>query len=129
MSIYIDADSFARWEKGDFNLPAWLEARGDEPAAFPATVWQQLVFGVFAWQPARAAKRSRSLLLMGGLAVAPFSRSHAARAAQLAAELKLKTIGFADLQIAASALVDGAELLTFNREHFSRVPGLTLADV
>src|SRR3954470_7938265 len=127
MSIYVDADSFARLEKGDFDLPAWLEARGDEPAAFPAIVWQQLIFGVFAWQPERAAKRNRSLLLMGGLAVAPFSRSHATRAAQLTSELKLKTIGVADLQIAATALVDGAELLTFNRAHFDRVPGLVLA--
>ncbi len=30
-------------------------------------------------------------------------------------------------QIAATALVDGAELLTFNTEHFGRVPGLRLA--
>ena len=28
-----------------------------------------------------------------------------------------------------TALVDGADLLTFNRAHFSRVPGLTLAEV
>ena len=129
MSVYIDADAFARWEKGQFDLPAWLEARGDELAAFPATVWQQLVFGAFAWQPERAAKRTRSLLLMGGLAVVPFSSQHAVRAAQLAAELKLEAIGFADFQIAATALVDGADLLTFNRAHFSRVPGLTLAEV
>src|SRR5437660_5341725 len=120
MSVYIDADAFARWEKGQFDLPAWLEARGDEFAAFPATVWQQLVFGAFAWKPDRAAKRTRSLLLMGGLAVVPFSSHHAVRAAQLAAELKLESIGFADFQIAATALVDGAELLTFNRGHFSR---------
>ena len=59
----------------------------------------------------------------------PFSNRHAERAAQLAAELKLEAIGFADFQIAATALVDGAELLTFNREHFSRVPGLILAEV
>ena len=127
MSIYIDADVIARWEKGQFDLPAWLEARGGEPAAFPATVWQQLVFGVIAWQPDRAAKRRRSLLLMGRLAVAPFARNHAVCAAQLAGDLKLETIGFADFQIAATALVDGAELLTFNREHFGRVRGLALA--
>jgi predicted nucleic acid-binding protein len=31
--------------------------------------------------------------------------------------------------IDADALVDDAELLTFNREHFSRIPGLKLAAV
>jgi predicted nucleic acid-binding protein len=61
--------------------------------------------------------------------VAEFARPHAVRAAQLAAELKSSQIGFADFQIAATALVDGAELLTFNREHFGRVAGLTLAAV
>ena len=127
MSIYIDSDVFVRWEKGQFDLPAFMETRADEPFAFPATVWQQLVFGAFAWSPQRAEKRSRSLAVLGRLPVIPFTRSHAFRAAQLAAELKLLQIGFADFQIAATALEDSAELLTFNREHFSRVPGLRLA--
>ncbi len=130
MSIYIDADAFARWEKGEFDLLAWIEENSpDTPVAFPATVWQQVVFGAFAWQPERAAKRMRSLLILGDLPVVPFLGGHALRAARLAAELKLQSIGFADFQIAATALEDGAELLTFNVEHFSRVPGLKLAKV
>jgi predicted nucleic acid-binding protein len=127
MSIYIDADAFVQWEKGSFDLPGWIEQRPDEPIALPATVWQQLAFGVFAWSVERAAKRRRSLLLLGELPVIPFSRAHADRAAQLAAELKRSQIGFADFQIAATALVDGAELLTFNLAHFARIPGLKLA--
>jgi predicted nucleic acid-binding protein len=35
--------------------------------------------------------------------------------------------GLADCQIAAVAIEDGAQLLTFNRRHFERVPGLRLA--
>src|SRR5690348_12289168 len=100
--IYIDADAFARWEKGVFDLPAWLEAR-DDIGAFPALVWQQIVFGVFAWEPARAAKRARSLLLIGGMPVMPFGRAHASRVAELAAEMNLNTIGAADTQIASPA--------------------------
>ena len=73
MSIYIDADAFVRWEKGEFDLPAWLEAQGEEPGAFPATVWQQLLYGVFAWPPDRAAKRSRHLAMIGGARAAGFS--------------------------------------------------------
>ena len=127
MASYIDADAFVRWEKGDFDLPAWLEARGEERPFFPATVWQQLLFGVFAWEPKRAVKRSRHLTAMQGQVVS-FCRVHAVRAAQLAAELKSENIGVADFQIAATAIEDGAELLTFNREHYKRVPALKLAE-
>jgi predicted nucleic acid-binding protein len=45
------------------------------------------------------------------------------------ADLKSLAIGFADCQIAASALEDNAELLTFNTHHFSRVAGLRLASL
>jgi len=127
MSTYIDADALARWEKGEFDLISWAAARPDEVLAFPAIVWQQIVYGVFAFQPDRAAKRARSLLIFGHLDVAPFERPHAIRAAELTHELRLNMIGYADTQIAATALVDNAELLTFNVEHFKRVPGLRLA--
>src|SRR5258708_7785496 len=104
MSTYIDADCFARWEKGEFDLLLWIEEHAaDTPVAFPATAWQQLYFCAFAWQPARAAKRMRSIQILAGLPVAPFMGNHAVRAAKLAAELKAQTIGFADFQIAATA--------------------------
>jgi tRNA(fMet)-specific endonuclease VapC len=38
------------------------------------------------------------------------------------------TIDTMDLLIATAAVVDGASLLTRNRRHFSRVPGLSLAE-
>ncbi len=129
MSIYLDADVLVRWERGEFDLPAWLDQHPDEPIAFPAPVWQQVVFGIFAWSQDRAAKRTRSLLVVGGIPVAAFGRPHAMRAAQLEAELKSQQLGFADFQIAATALVDGAELFTFNRRHFQRVPALKLVTV
>jgi predicted nucleic acid-binding protein len=129
MSIYIDADAFIRWEKGEFDLPTWLSAQGNETMAIPATIWQQILFGAFAWNPERAAKRSRFLAAIRHLPIVPFSRAHAERAAELAADLRLAQIGFADFQIAATALEDRAKLLTFNIEHFRRVVGLQLADI
>jgi tRNA(fMet)-specific endonuclease VapC len=130
MSVYIDADAFVRWEKGEFDLPEWLRDRGDEPALFPATAWQQLNYGVFDWAETRAEKRALFLSLIGSVvSVAPFSKRHAEKAAELAANMKREQIGFADFQIAATAIEDNAELLTFNREHFARVPGLKLADL
>ena len=124
MSIYVDADIVVAWERGDLDLPLWIqENHPDDTLIFPPTVWQQLLFGQFAWVGARAQKRARYLQAFG-LPVSNFSASHASRAAQLTAELKHRTIGFADFQIAACALVDSADLLTFNREHFTRVSGL-----
>lgn len=128
MNIYIDTDTIVAWEKGEFDLESWLEQRPQDTAMFPATVWQQLLYGTFAFEPARAQKRKRTLYALG-LGVASFQRRHAARAARIAAELKREQIGFADCQIAASALEDGAELLSFNERHFSRVAGLRLAKV
>ena len=128
MSTYIDADVFVRWEKGTYDLIGYLEARPDQMFKFPATAWQQLNFGAFDWTPQRAQKRNLMLTVIGAVAdVAEFSRRHAERAAELSAQLKLQPIGVADFQIAATALVDGAVLLTFNTAHFGRVPGLTLA--
>ena len=63
------------------------------------------------------------------MAVAGFGRLQAERAASLQAELRLEQIGFADFQIAATALVEGAQLLTFNVAHFSRVPNLSVVRV
>src|SRR6266481_8652955 len=111
MSIYIDADVFVNWEKGNFDLPSWLEKRPNEKVGFPPTVWQQLVFGTFAWEPARAQKRARHLKEFGA-PVSNFSRKHAQRAARIAAELRDSPIGFADCQIAACAIEDDAKLLT-----------------
>jgi predicted nucleic acid-binding protein len=127
MSVYIDADAVVRWERREFDLLEWLKGRGAEAVGIPATVWQQLHYGALAWSPERSAKRRRFLEAIRQLPVVPFTRAHAECAAELAAALKHEQIGFSDSQIAAAALTDGAELLTFNQEHFGRVPGLKLA--
>jgi predicted nucleic acid-binding protein len=49
------------------------------------------------------------------------------RAGAIRRELKGAHPGMADCLIAASALLVGAELLTHNVEHFSRVPGLRVS--
>jgi predicted nucleic acid-binding protein len=116
-----------KWEKREFDLPGWLRGRAGEPVGIPSTVWQQLQLGIFAWEPPRADKRTRTLQALRGVPVISFSRAHAEVAARLQAELKRDAIGFADFQIAAAAVTDGAELLSFNPEHFLRMRGLRLA--
>jgi predicted nucleic acid-binding protein len=66
--------------------------------------------------------------LLAAMAVLPFEE----RAAQLAAETRRALeaagtpIGMADYQIAGICLARGASLLSRNRRHFERVPGLDL---
>ena len=122
---HIDSDAFVAWEAGRFDLIGWLA--GQTGVAFCATAWQEMTFGVFAWETGRSTKRQRSLEVFEQAAVVAFEKRDAVRAAKIDAELKSNKIGIADCQIAACALEDGAELLTFNVDHFSRVPGLKLA--
>jgi predicted nucleic acid-binding protein len=62
--------------------------------------------------------------------VASFARAHALKAAQVAAQLrKGQTIGFADCQIAGLVLEEGADLVTHNPDHFTRVQGLRIIKV
>ena len=60
----------------------------------------------------------------------PLSDAAADRAGDIARDLAAKgqEIGTADTLIAGTVLVHGGTLLTRNRKHFERVPGLALAD-
>lgn len=129
MNVHIDANAVVEWEKGKFDLPACIADRHPtDTLKFSAAAWQELAYGAFAWEPARAQKRLRFLNQLR-LPVCPYGRRQAQRAARIAADLKSTPIGFADCQVAASAIEDNATLLSFNREHFSRAPGLRLAKV
>jgi hypothetical protein len=41
-----------------FDLPTWLLLRANEEVKIPATVWQQLNYGVFDWAKDRSDKRA-----------------------------------------------------------------------
>jgi predicted nucleic acid-binding protein len=117
-------------EKGEFDLPRWVEEHFTDELRLSAVAWQELMYGVYAWESTRAQKRLRYLEeLRRYLTVCNYGRRQADRAARIAAELKSAPIGFSDCQVAATALEDDAELLSFNTEHFSRVAGLRLAKV
>src|SRR5689334_5576742 len=104
---HIDSDVFVAWERGDFDLLSWLSNQGE--VAFSATAWQELSFGIWAWEKTRAHKRSRHLEILAAVPVVPFEKRHASRAAQIDAELKMNKIGFADCQIAATAIEESAD--------------------
>lgn len=65
---------------------------------------------------------------LSAYAVLPGSESQAWRAARIDADLNLagRTIGSADVWIAAAALETGLPVLTANIGHFHRVPGVSV---
>lgn len=74
-------------------------------------------------------ERRRVDALLTGLEILPLTHPAARRAARVRRELEARGegIGMADYLIAGICLEHAAVLLTRNRGHFSRVPGLTLA--
>jgi predicted nucleic acid-binding protein len=69
--------------------------------------------------------------LLAGLSIFPFDAdaAEAAAAARRTLEREGQPIGMADYLIAGICLARSTELLTRNRDHFERVPGLRLAEL
>jgi tRNA(fMet)-specific endonuclease VapC len=81
-------------------------------------------------QGARTAADEETIAtLLSALTLIPLSAESARRAGQLRRDLRRQRqdIGVADCLVAGICLTHGAILLTRNRDHFSRVPNLTLA--
>ena len=78
-----------------------------------------------------ASEREPIERLLAALAVLPFDApaGTAAADARRGLEAAGKTIGMADYQIAGICLSRSLPLLTRNRGHFERVPGLILGDL
>ena len=81
--------------------------------------------------PARAARRDRILdELVRVATLIPLDEAEAREVARLQALLRRAgtPVGERDLQIAATALVHGHEVLTPNVKDFAKVPGLVVID-
>jgi tRNA(fMet)-specific endonuclease VapC len=85
----------------------------------------EMIFGV-----ARAKKEIGEAALLSTLTVLPFGSREAERAAYLHDELirRNQDIGIKDVLIAAICLQHDVTLLTFNKSHFARVPGLRILE-
>ena len=86
-----------------------------------STTVYELLFGV-----ARARKEIGEGALLGIMSVLPFDGNAAKRAAELHAELisRNQDIGIKDVFIASCCLEQGMPILTSNKRHFDRIPGL-----
>jgi tRNA(fMet)-specific endonuclease VapC len=109
--------------------PAELLGRlGDRPVSVAAITASELLHGVHRADGAVRRGRREGFVetVLSLFPVRPFdletARLHAALWADLAG--RGEPIGAHDLQIAATALTAGLALLTADRRHFGRVPGL-----
>jgi tRNA(fMet)-specific endonuclease VapC len=124
----IDTSVFVAAERGRLDLGAWLSARPDESFAISAITASELLHGVHR-APSGRRREARRAFVEGILAtypVHPFDAEaavvHAEKWAAMATRGEL--IGAHDLIIAATALLHGHAVATFNERDFSRVPGL-----
>ena len=79
---------------------------------------------------ARTPRQARAVeVLLAAMTILPFGpeEARAAAEARLAVEAKGQPIGMADYLIAGVCLAAGGVLLTRNRRHFERIPGLKLS--
>lgn len=107
-----------------------IETAGDQEAALSTAGVIELVHGVHrANTPERRARREAFVEeLLATVVVYPLTTDIARLAGKLDAELQSRgvVIPFADLLIGTTALSLGYSVLTTNRRHFERIPGLTL---
>lgn len=106
---------------------AKLEELADEDLGISIFALCELEAGA-ACSKAPDEERRRMQGIVAPLAIAPVDAELAEHYGRLLADLRTRglTISTMDLLIAASALADGAPLVTRNRRHFERVQGLRI---
>lgn len=125
--MILESNLFVATERGRFDLDSFLDAESDVSAFISAVTASELLVGVHRADPAHATRRGefaeyvirRFPTLPLDLRVA---RARATVAAQLAASGT--PVGVLDLMIAATALADDHDVVTFDLRSFPRVPGL-----
>ena len=131
MAIILDADVIISGERGSFDLHAWLASKAQEQFAIAAITVAELWHGVERATGAQRHSRERFLqALITVLPIIPYSEQTAYHHARLWADLEGagKMIGPYDLVVAATALEREAELATFNKKHFAKVPRLKVIE-
>jgi tRNA(fMet)-specific endonuclease VapC len=121
--VLLDTSVLVGLERGTAAIP-----RGEWPAIAAMTA-AELLGGLERADPSRRASRYAYLeAVFGRIPTLAFDLTTARRYAALGATLERAgtAIGSPDLEIAATALTHNLPLVTLNRRHFARVPGLRL---
>lgn len=102
---------------------------GPRNIKIPAIVMAELMHG--AYKSKRSAETLKDTTnFLANFEIIPFDFLEAIAYGKIRADLERrgKIIGYHDMQIAATALVYNATLVTNNTEEFSRIEGLRLSD-
>lgn len=130
MNLYaLDANAIIHAFKGKGAVGAKLAQVPPSRIAIPAVALFEVERGVLRSQ--NVERRTAQLnSLVSVCRILPFDSQAASVAAQLSHNLSCigATIGPMDIQIAATALVHGATLVTHNTAEFSHVIGLRIED-
>ena len=131
MAIIIDADVVIRGEKGTFDFRKWVSSHPEENFALAAVTVAELWHGVERATVAHRSKREAYLrAIVALMPVLPYTEQTAYDHARIWASLDSsgRMIGFYDLIVAATAVERSYQVATFNKQHFSRVPGLKVIE-
>ena len=128
MRFLLDTDTISFALRGQGGVAAALRRRPPSEVCTSSVVVGELELGV-ARRGSRKLRRQLDAFY-SGLEVLPYDAEAARRYGRLAAALLDSgvPIGVEDTMVAAHALSRGLVLVTHNRRHFERVPGLRLDD-
>ena len=122
--LLVDTDVVVDVLRGYPPAVAWLTSLENEEIGFPGLVAMELIYGC------RNSQEQRRLVeFLGAYDLLWPSSETCLRSLELLAEVHLRNnIGILDCLIGQMALDLGQPLCTFNRKHYSHVPGLELVE-
>lgn len=130
MAGLIDSSVVIELERRGLPPEALLAVATGEPVVIAAITASELLAGVHRAAVSERRRRREAFVdwVLDGIPVLPFGLREARVHARLGAELAEtgRPIGPNDLQIAATALATGYDVLTHNLREFGRVPGLVV---
>jgi tRNA(fMet)-specific endonuclease VapC len=127
MTYLIDSDWIVDWLKNEPDAVRLLRTIAPDGLAISLISVGEIYEGIyFGHDPSRHERAFRQFLR--GVTVLPLSRQTMQRFARIRGDLRRigQLIGDFAILIAATALQHSLSLVTHNRRHFQRIPGLAL---
>jgi tRNA(fMet)-specific endonuclease VapC len=131
MAFLIASDVLIQSERKTLDLDAWLRSHAEDEIRIAAITVAELWRSALRAAPPLSNRRQRFLeRALEVFEVVPYTEKAAIEHARLWASMEAtrQRIGMHDLILAATALENGATIITFNARRFAAVPGLTVIE-